>query len=160
VDAVACRLASNRALAESCSSKAIWCVTAGRSDGDTVQNCTQGGAGGGGLARWHATKAIPAVNPKCCQARRGDGRILWGTFGSEERIQPSNAPHKLQGRGASHLSMGEARRWCQPPRNPMAAPCQLHAVVRRRKAYSKAVERSRTSSELDTIRRVSSPPVD
>ena len=41
----------------------------------------------------------------------------------------ANAPHKLQGRGASHWSMGLRCRWCQPLHKPMAAPCQLHAVV-------------------------------
>ena len=30
------------------------------------------------------------------------------------------------------MSMGDAARWCQPVHKPMAAPWQLHAVVRRR----------------------------
>jgi hypothetical protein len=48
-------------------------------------------------------------------------------------MKVSNAPHKLQGRGALQTCMGDIGRWCQPQHNPLAAPCQLHAVVRPRK---------------------------
>ena len=89
MEAAACRLASIGALAESCSSKATWRVTVDRSDGGNVQNCTRGGDGGGGLAWRHATKVIPAAKQRCCQARRSEGRILWG------RLDRKNAYSRL-----------------------------------------------------------------
>jgi hypothetical protein len=41
-------------------------------------------------------------------------------------------PHKLQGRGALGKLSPCTVRLCRSPRKPMAAPCQLHAVVRLR----------------------------